>query len=72
MNTEERFYELTLSDCDGANATAHVWTDGRIDRVAGSVGVFRRLVRLRMWDSDAPGWVIKALIQRYPALFRAS
>ncbi len=69
--TDTVFYEVNLSDCDGANADLHVWSDGRVDLVKGTRGVMRRLLGL-FRDDDAPQWVIDTLARRYPKAFRRS
>lgn len=63
------FYEVNLSDCDGANAELHVWSDGHVELVKGTRGVLRRLLGFYR-EPDAPAWVAQTLAKRFPKSFR--
>jgi hypothetical protein len=70
------YYEVTLSDCDGQDATAHVEDDGTITPVRNgsneppaSLAKFRRLLWTLNVD-DTPKWVLDILKKRYPVAMR--
>lgn len=50
------FYEVNLSNCDGLNATLHIYSDGTHSLVKGSRYAMRKLIPL-FRDEEAPGFV---------------
>ncbi len=53
------FYEVNLSNCDGANATIHIFDDGTIDRKGNYHAKVKRLAKLCMEsenDPEMPEW----------------
>jgi hypothetical protein len=57
------FYELNLSNCDGLNATVHVWSDGTHELVKGTRYAMRKLIPL-FRDEEAPGFVRQWIYDR--------
>lgn len=58
-NNSSTFYEVNLSDCDGRNATVHVWSDGKIEWINGQKA-WRRLLKFYN-EPNAPKWVARFL-----------
>lgn len=54
------FYEVNLSDCDGSDATLHIWDNGKIEcRSSASRTKIKRLAKLCKEsenDLDMPEW----------------
>ena len=53
------FYEINLSNCDGYNATIHVFEDGKVDRRGNSYNKVKRLAKLckeSEHDKEMPEW----------------
>ncbi len=65
-----KFYEYILSDCDGSNATLHVWTNGKVETIHGTPAVRTRLLRAGAGDYEASKWVNDALRRKYPVSFK--
>lgn len=57
------FYEVNLSNCDGLNATVHVWSDGSHELVKGSRYALRKLLPL-FHDDEAPSFVRQWIYDR--------
>jgi len=58
------FYEINLSNCDGCNATIHVFENGKIDRRGNSYNKVKRLAKFckeSEYDEEMPEWAKTAM-----------
>lgn len=67
MNTDKTFYEVNLSDCDGSNATLHIWSDGRIEYISKAsrtkINRLAKLCKESENDLEMPEWA-KAVMRK--------